>query len=364
MLGTHQRVNHLLHGFKVLAYHLASQYAMVHQPLPKTKAQKNAEKRQRYKNIRQTKRGEAERLDRQHALHAQVLSTTELLEMILLQLPLKDLLLAQRVSTKWKAVIDASPDLQKALFFQPATSQIAFFHAGSMYHPHGFENGYFGGFFYLCPPDNDHLAAVGRYEKSRNQRSGKAFSSDSALISSVAQMKQDREALRSVVSRTPVFLNPLLLAKFPWCHYFFNNYVDDKYQTSVIYKDRKVLRLSRSAKRPEASWRRMLITQPPRAALTAKIRQTAICWNWMGKNDLSRPLRMEKFRACLAHPEDANLWLIEFYQAEAFKVWQSGGDLARIKMGKTIEEEQRLGIGGSLKERIEAIRTFALARKP
>ncbi|KAJ9132396.1 hypothetical protein NKR19_g9328 [Coniochaeta hoffmannii] len=48
-----------------------------------------------------------------------VLRTTELLELILLQLPIQDLLVdAQRVSRTWKAVIDSSPALQQALFFQ------------------------------------------------------------------------------------------------------------------------------------------------------------------------------------------------------------------------------------------------------
>lgn len=44
----------------------------------------------------------------------------ELLEHIMLCLPMKTLLLSQRVSRSWKSLIDKSPLLQQALFLQPA----------------------------------------------------------------------------------------------------------------------------------------------------------------------------------------------------------------------------------------------------
>ena len=51
------------------------------------------------------------------------LETPELLELILLELPMKDLLLnAQRVCRRWKANIDGSIKLQRALFFTPETA--------------------------------------------------------------------------------------------------------------------------------------------------------------------------------------------------------------------------------------------------
>ncbi|KAK5124658.1 hypothetical protein LTR85_001371 [Meristemomyces frigidus] len=48
-----------------------------------------------------------------------LLATTELLELILLNLPMRDLLFAQRVSTRFKRVIDKSSPIQQALFFEP-----------------------------------------------------------------------------------------------------------------------------------------------------------------------------------------------------------------------------------------------------
>ncbi|KAF2207775.1 hypothetical protein CERZMDRAFT_102040 [Cercospora zeae-maydis SCOH1-5] len=47
------------------------------------------------------------------------LHVPELLERILLSLPMKDLLLDQRVSKYWKALIKNSPKLQQALFYRP-----------------------------------------------------------------------------------------------------------------------------------------------------------------------------------------------------------------------------------------------------
>ncbi|KAK3691332.1 hypothetical protein LTR37_018693 [Vermiconidia calcicola] len=52
---------------------------------------------------------------------AAVLATTELLEAVLLELDMKTLLLAQRVSQRFRDVIKASPTLQMKLFFRPAT---------------------------------------------------------------------------------------------------------------------------------------------------------------------------------------------------------------------------------------------------
>ncbi|KAK5691310.1 hypothetical protein LTR17_025696 [Elasticomyces elasticus] len=49
----------------------------------------------------------------------QVLDLPELLESILLILPMRDLLLAQRVSKTFKQVIVSSPHIQRALFFAP-----------------------------------------------------------------------------------------------------------------------------------------------------------------------------------------------------------------------------------------------------
>ena len=52
------------------------------------------------------------------------LGITELLEAILVQLPMKDLLLAQRVNKDWQATIVTSKKLQERLFLRPISTQI------------------------------------------------------------------------------------------------------------------------------------------------------------------------------------------------------------------------------------------------
>ncbi|GAB1741014.1 hypothetical protein NU219Hw_g6266t1 [Hortaea werneckii] len=53
---------------------------------------------------------------------AKVLTTVELLEAILLGLPMKDLLRAQHVRDHWRQVIVGSNAIQKALFLRPGTA--------------------------------------------------------------------------------------------------------------------------------------------------------------------------------------------------------------------------------------------------
>lgn len=54
---------------------------------------------------------------------AKVFGVTELLEKILLELPMTDLLLIQRVSRQFKSTIDGSITIQQALFFKPLPSK-------------------------------------------------------------------------------------------------------------------------------------------------------------------------------------------------------------------------------------------------
>ncbi|KAI7374466.1 hypothetical protein KC336_g20211 [Hortaea werneckii] len=53
---------------------------------------------------------------------AKVFTTVELLELILLKLPIKDLLRAQEVRDHWRQVIAGSNAIQKSLFLRPGTA--------------------------------------------------------------------------------------------------------------------------------------------------------------------------------------------------------------------------------------------------
>ena len=52
------------------------------------------------------------------------LQIVELLEQILLHLPMRDLLLAQRVCTRWHSLVTQSKRIQRALYFLPAATPI------------------------------------------------------------------------------------------------------------------------------------------------------------------------------------------------------------------------------------------------
>ncbi|KAK4546922.1 hypothetical protein LTR36_001654 [Oleoguttula mirabilis] len=56
---------------------------------------------------------------RDHPASERLLATTELLELILLKLSMRDLLLAQRVSRRFQQVTEASLSIRRALFFEP-----------------------------------------------------------------------------------------------------------------------------------------------------------------------------------------------------------------------------------------------------
>lgn len=66
-----------------------------------------------------------ETVEQPGAAGAAVFDTTELLEMILVEVGMKTLLLARRVTRKWRDVIQQSDKLQKKLFLKPATLEEA-----------------------------------------------------------------------------------------------------------------------------------------------------------------------------------------------------------------------------------------------
>ncbi|KAF7187798.1 hypothetical protein HII31_10698 [Pseudocercospora fuligena] len=65
------------------------------------------------------------------AAAAAVFYTAELLESILKLLPMRDLLLDQRVCTHWRDAIKQSPELQQNLFFQPREATAHWLYTGN-----------------------------------------------------------------------------------------------------------------------------------------------------------------------------------------------------------------------------------------
>lgn len=134
------------------------------------------------------------------SVHNAVLLTTEPLENVLSHLPKKDLLLAQRVSHKWHAVISESKQLQQALFFVP--------HEADAY-------------WELIPKSGAMLVPISKEEYEKKQASGDVMKSGQ--------------------------LNELLFQ----CHLLFG--------WAAIHD----FRFSPSARHVNAWWRRKFVTQPP-----------------------------------------------------------------------------------------------------
>ena len=141
-----------------------------------------------------------------------VLSKTDFRENILLNLEPRDILVnAQRINKAWYATIKNSPLLQQALFFQPVPS---------------------------------HPIKVWRVLERRNRAC-------KLLKSNPGEMKQFM-AMELRLNKVRIVQNPISTA----LNLLNSTYRDPK---AIINANRSY----RSLQRPEASWRRMLFSQPP-----------------------------------------------------------------------------------------------------
>ncbi|KAK5137451.1 hypothetical protein LTR08_008429 [Meristemomyces frigidus] len=146
-----------------------------------------------------------------------VFLTTELLENILRFLPMKDLLLSQRVTKKWRAVISESMLLQQALFFLPQE-------------PSGYWE----------------LVGAPEVSKASNK------------LLRLTKSEYERKSPSSHIFRSGS-LNPLVFKSSPgFCPV---GRAEDQGCEVFDYRSRP------SARHADASWRKMLVVQPPAADL-------------------------------------------------------------------------------------------------
>lgn len=153
---------------------------------------------------------------------ATLASSPGLLEMILLQLPMLEVLLAQRVDRTWNGVIKNSPCLQRALFFR-SSSDIPYAHPQSALHP---DNRIRDEPIWL--PDEDHDWIV----------------DDTTAQSEVGKLNvwpEDQEPI----------LNPVLPYRWPRL-----------LNADPAQRVRPGWEWKRATELPQSSWRRMLPTQP------------------------------------------------------------------------------------------------------
>ena len=224
-----------------------------------------------------------------------VLNTVELLEQILLFLPIKDLLLAQSVNTTFKAQIENSQALQRALFFEPASL---------------------------------------KQEASLTRHHG-----DAKPIWRTTATEQPQPG---GIVLTPVFLNPLLLTKFPWFYALFHRDKDSahpvEFRAAIDIHNNSDL--APAMARAEASWRKMQFIQPPTHSLCVGLWKqrrgysrwfdgAELCWEEI---KTMHDLRVMMSRNC--GPSDGKYCgpkeRLTTNGKEHFEVWESGLDLQRL----------------------------------
>lgn len=208
-----------------------------------------------------------------HEPSAQVLQSPKLIAATLINLPMKDLLFAQAVSKTWKHTIEVSEELQKALFFQPVTPEVAFFNTCTVYSETGMpvkspNSLGTGDFFYRVPSNGTSLELVERQHEVR-MLLARPCSSERRLRSA-KENEAHRDDLRAIATRTPVLLNRLLLSHFYWFHDLFHgtHRAPGRFYKLDLEGNAD---LKPSARRPEASWRRMLISQPSLVVISALV---------------------------------------------------------------------------------------------
>lgn len=153
--------------------------------------------------------------------------------MILLQLPLPDMLLAQRVNRAWKTIVTDSPKLQRALFFKPVTDK---------------------GMVFLKPP-YCLLLCTGSADCDR-MAEYLNVDDESLLKTNIDRWAFEKDDGKTVLQ--PI-LNPFVQQACPdLCDN--NEYVYCGRDPRV---DIQRELLNEAMSRPEGSWRRMLYTQPP-----------------------------------------------------------------------------------------------------
>jgi hypothetical protein len=192
----------------------------------------------------------------------------ELLEAILLLLPLEDILFAQAVCKHWCEVITNSNPLQEALFFKPAGPFKTVYCQANLYER------------VRMPPDEErarmpytrsaktaaHAKGPGRFLFASAEES-KALSRLQSYIPSLSRdiWSASYFKLEDVVGNNAVCtptLNPLLLREFRWFRRAFQQETTSSYPLPPIDAKHDT-GLPKAYQHPDASWRRMLLSRPP-----------------------------------------------------------------------------------------------------
>lgn len=178
-----------------------------------------------------------------------VLDTTELHELILHKLPMRDLLLAQRVSKTWRELIQRSNKLQRALFLKPVKCGLIVHKRQSKSRAKALDCSWLttGPARQLTGKEASAYANMPGIDLGGNVPIIIKDDDSFELTSDLFECQASGESME-------VFKNPLLRPHFesPYCEYSCAELCDSFYET-----------LPRSWLAPNASWRSMYLTQPP-----------------------------------------------------------------------------------------------------
>lgn len=225
----------------------------------------------------------------------------ELLEKILLELPMQDLLLAQRVAKSWKMLIEKSIHLRRALFIEPAACGSISYIDWRLGRRSGVEN------HYRATTDiraddkefyTERKANLGLGEPLRGEDGTKR------LVRYPAHWGRTR----GDAGTYKVFANPLLSARFPVL------------SRSGIYNGEAFTDLPPAMQYQKASWRQMLITQPPTNFL-------AIEWDSEGFGEDSGTWSISH---CESYPKEAGCTMLDLFARLARirgAAWIQGSDM-------------------------------------
>ncbi|KAK5712596.1 hypothetical protein LTR17_017911 [Elasticomyces elasticus] len=205
---------------------------------------------------------EIEATDAEVSARTRIFDTTELLEHILLHTPARDVLLAQRVSQRWQAVIKTSLHLQRLLLFT----------AGEAIDPlqWAVQN---------LPPPSSGIPW---------------FQDDDDVLCKVHNQRPDCDIVGFIMDGTMCFHLDQLLAKV-----FNDDELTVRQRNVNLNYTHRTCELHDSARRPEASWRRMLFQSP---GVEGNIVVTGLTGIWVSRkvrSDVLSAARSSEREGCI-----------------------------------------------------------------
>ena len=217
-------------------------------------------------------------------------------------------------------------------------------------------------FFYIYPTDAVELVKKFEHRKSyAAQYSAMNSISNHMVLAAANRLRQRDEELKyklhDSITKTRIFLNPLLPEKFEWFSNLFKVRLAEG-ASRFKYPDVND-KMHDEVARPEASWHRMLISQPPLGALTAepRVETPRYHFNDIGAGKIGESIRLGALRHAFGQRRSDTVHPKGWAHCE---VWSTGADLTKI--GKGTAEECRRAEAETARQ-AEVLRRLNVPRK-